>query len=282
MMAPSSEVATNGRACSPIVKWVGGKRQLLNEIMPLLPKGRIFRYVELFVGGGAVFFDLARQGRIEEALLVDVNRDLVETYEAVRDDVGGVLDALERHRNEEDYYYALRKNVPELPAERAARILYLNKTGFNGLYRVNARGGYNVPFGRYANPKIRDEGGLRAASKALSIAELHAGDFADVLGRIERGDVVYCDPPYVPLSATSSFTGYAKGGFTLEDQTRLRDVAMLMKARGVHVILSNSSAHVVRELYSEAHGFRCIEVAASRRVNCQGTGRGNVTELLIT
>ena len=264
------------------MKWVGGKRQLLPAILRALPNGRIRRYAEPFVGGGAVFFELVRLGRVDSAILCDTNVDLIAAYRAVKEVPEQLIAALRQHKNTEAHYYAVRSLDPDsLPlAERAARTIYLNRCGYNGLYRVNLAGRFNVPFGRYSNPRMCDVDGLLVASKALQCAELRVADFEDAVADLRRGDVAYFDPPYVPLSVTSSFTAYTRHGFTIEDQKRLRDVAAGLKKRRVRVALSNSSAPVVRELYGE--GFSCIDVSATRMVNCNGDARGPVTELIIT
>lgn len=270
------------REPAPILKWVGGKRQLMFELLRHVPSGRIRRYAEPFVGGGALFFELVRQDRIEEAILCDTNADLINTYRAVQETPEKVIQALRSHVNTEEHYYAVRALDPEqlsLP-ERAARTIYLNRCGYNGLYRVNLSGKFNVPFGRYANPAICDPEGLRAASKALERATLQLADFADAAACLRRGDFAYFDPPYVPLSTTSSFTAHTRGGFTLDDQKRLRDTALALKRKGVTVLLSNSSASVVYELY--ASGFTRTEVAATRMVNCNADGRGHILELVMT
>jgi DNA adenine methylase len=198
---------------SPFLKWAGGKRQLLAYIEARVPE-RIDTYFEPFLGGAAVFFRLAAQGRFRRAVLADANPDLVGCYQAVRGDVAGVIAALRKYRNDRDQYYRVRAQDPDQmsPVERAARVIYLNRCGYNGLYRVNSKGRFNVPFGRYKQPVICDDDKLRAASLALRKAKLVCGDFTRVLGKVVPGDFVYFDPPYVPLSATSSFTGCASSG----------------------------------------------------------------------
>ena len=279
--APSSAPKETFRLPAPFLKWVGGKRQLLPSILARIPKRIPGTYFEPFLGGGAVFFALAAENRLTRAVLSDFNVDLIETYREVRNNVDAVIGALRCHRNESDYFYRVRSALPQSmsPPERAARMIFLNRCGYNGLYRVNAAGQFNVPFGRYSNPTICDEEALRAASRALQIAELREGDFQSAMGPVDGGDVVYFDPPYVPLSATSSLTSYTQGGFDADDQRRLRDFARQLKRRGVTVLLSNSSAEFVREIYGK--GFRWIEVDARRMVNCQPGARGPVRELLI-
>jgi DNA adenine methylase len=262
----------------PFCKWAGGKRQLLSRILPLVPEKRGV-YHEPFVGGGALFFALEPS----QAHLSDVNQRLVRTYTGIRDDVDGVVRRLERYKHDRTFYEKMRErdiDAARADAEVAAWLVYLNKTGYNGLYRVNQKNRFNVPFGDYKNPRICDAPNLRACSAALAGAELHCEDFAKVLDRAERGDFVYFDPPYVPLSSTSDFTSYTSDRFGMEMQVRLRDVALALKKRGVSVLLSNSSAPAVYELYSR--GFHVQTVEASRLVNCKAGGRGKVAELLIT
>lgn len=260
----------------PFLKWAGGKRQLLPELLRHVPE-RFPRYYEPFVGGGALFFSL----RPPKAMLADVNERLIRTYRGVRDHVDDVIDLLRGYPHTEKFFYKLREVDIDTrtDAEVAAWFIYLNKTGFNGLYRVNRRNIFNVPFGRYENPAICDEVTLRACSKALANAELLIADFESVVTKSRRGDFVYFDPPYVPLSITSSFTSYTSGGFGSDEQTRLRDVALKLKKRGVSVLLSNSSAKSVRDLYKK--GFEIIEVSATRLVNSKASGRGAITELVI-
>jgi DNA adenine methylase len=259
----------------PFLKWAGGKRQLLPHLLPRIPPHR--RYFEPFVGGGAVFF----AHRPRRAVLADVNQRLIRTYQGIRDDVGEVVRLLKTYRHDRTFYYALRESDVDAGsnAEVAAWFIYLNKTGYNGLYRVNRKNRFNVPFGRYANPGICQEETLRACAEALDGTEIVLGDFETIAARARRGDFVYFDPPYVPLSASSSFTSYTSDGFGLDDQTRLRDVARALKRRGVGVLLSNSSAPLVRQLYRD--DFDIFEVAAKRNVNSQGRGRGAITELVI-
>ncbi|HEY4016255.1 MAG TPA: DNA adenine methylase [Polyangiaceae bacterium] len=261
----------------PFLKWAGGKRQLLPALLRRAP-GRYSVYFEPFVGGGALFFAL-RPGC---AVLADMNERLIRAYRGVRDDVGAVVDRLKTYRYEESYFYEMRERDVDAgsDADMAAWFIYLNRTAYNGLYRVNSRNRFNVPFGRYSkNVLICDEPNLRACSALLANAELVVGDFEAVTAGSREGDFVYLDPPYVPLSETSSFTSYTSGGFGSADQVRLRDVALRMKARGVHVVLSNSSAPFVRELYRQ--GFETDEVTALRQVNSRADRRGPIQELVI-
>lgn len=267
-----------GRRAKPFLKWVGGKRQLMGELDRLRP-AKFGTFHEPFVGGGALFFHLGHA----KAYLGDQNERLVRAYRGVRDDVDGVIARLKKYDWNHDKEQFLRVRTADVDAgddaDVAAWMIYLNKTGYNGLYRVNSRNIFNVPFGRYDDPTICDEPNLRACARALAGAQIAREDFAAVAGRAKKGDFVYFDPPYVPLSGTSNFASYTAGGFGLPEQERLRDVALELKRRGVHVLLSNSSAPEVLALYSE--GFRIERVAAIRQVNSKATGRGAVAELLI-
>lgn len=259
----------------PFIKWVGGKRQLLPSLVAHAPQ-RFGRYHEPFLGGGALFFHL----RPARAVLSDTNARLIRTWTGVRDQVEDVIALLRTYPHDRDFFTSLRaKPIDDRTnAEVAAWFIYLNRTGFNGLYRVNRHNVFNVPFGAYTHPTICDADNLRAVSAALADTELHVEDFAKVLDRAEPGDFVYFDPPYVPLTATSSFTAYTADGFSMAEQARLRDTARQLKDRGVRVLLSNSSAPAVHELYA---AFERTPVAATRAINCDATRRGAVTELLL-
>ncbi len=271
------EVVREAAASRPFLKWAGGKRQLLPSLLQHAPANP-GRYFEPFVGGGALFFAL-RPGK---AVLADVNERLIRAYKGVSKSVDEVIRLLRGYPHDPEFFYRFReKNIDDgTDAEVAAWFIYLNKTGFNGLYRVNRGNRFNVPFGRYANPTICDEPTLRASSAALAEADLRVQDFEAVVEKAKTGDFVYFDPPYVPLSTTSSFTSYTSQGFGDAEQTRLRDTALRLKERGVRVLLSNSSAPSVRKLY--AHGFTISEVSATRAVNSKATARGAIVELLIT
>jgi DNA adenine methylase len=260
----------------PFLKWAGGKGQLLGQYQRLLPQ-RYSRYFEPFAGGAALFFHLRPGG----AALSDSNGELIDTYRAVRDEVEPLIDALKQHRYEEGHYYATRDRDPRaLPLhERAARTIFLNRTGFNGLYRVNRKGNFNVPLGRYTNPLICDEKNLRACAVALRGVQLEARDFSEVQDRARKGDFVYLDPPYVPISDTADFTAYVPGGFGWEQQLRLHEVFLELARRGVKVMLSNSDAGRLRELYED---FDIEDVAATRSINSIGTRRGaKVREIVV-
>ncbi len=272
--AVRAEVVDAGR---PFLKWAGGKRQLLPALVPRVPP-RYGKYFEPFVGGGALFFAL----RPVRAVLADVNARLIRTYAGVRDDVDGVIALLKTYPHDPVFFRAMRTVDIDRrsDAEVAAWFIYLNRTGYNGLYRVNRGDRFNVPFGRYVNPTLCDERTLRGCSAALKDVELLVDDFEAVARRARRGDFVYFDPPYAPLSATSSFTSYTASGFGAEEQVRLRDTARRLKARGVRVMISNSSAPVVRRLYAD--GFAVEGVEATRLVNSRASRRGKVAELVIS
>jgi DNA adenine methylase len=266
---------------APFLKWAGGKRQLLPRILDLVP-ARIETYYEPFLGGGAVFFALAARRVFRRAVLADANPDLIGCYEAVRDDVEAVITALRgpRYRNERRRYYAVRALDPmTLSApERAARIIYLNHCGYNGLYRVNSAGQFNVPFGRYHHPTICDTDKLRAAARALADVELRCGDFEPALAGLRGGDFVYLDPPYVPVSRTSSFTAYAARDFGSDDQQRLAGALRELGARRIPALLSNSACAETTRLY---RALKIARVQARRAINSAGRGRGPVGEILV-
>lgn len=264
-------------APQPVLKWAGGKRSLVPEILQELP-ARIDTYYEPFVGGGAVFFALAAEGRFRRAVLSDRNSDLVCVYQAIRDDVEGVIAALRTLRHSEEEYYRIRSSRPRSDVRRAARIIYLNRTGYNGLYRVNRSGEFNVPFGRYARPKICDPENLRAVAAALRGVEVVTADFEEVVGGARVGDAVYFDPPYVPLSTTSNFTAYHSEPFGSSEHRRLARVFTELSERRVPVVLSNSNTPETRNLYD---GFRWREVQVRRPINSDARRRGPVSELLV-
>ncbi len=267
----------------PFLKWVGGKGQLLEELRRCVEAARPFRrYHEPFVGGGALFFDLYRNGLLGRAAayLSDNNPNLIDAYLGVQRDVEGVIARLREHKAKhgETYYYAMRANVPPDPLDRAARVIYLNKTCYNGLFRENSRGEFNVPLGRYRNPAICDEENLRAASAALQRAKIEQRTFSTVLLKAGPGDLVYFDPPYDPVSKTSSFTGYAKGAFGVSEQQALAGVFGQLTALGVKAVLSNSMTPLIRSLYAD---YTIGQVLASRAVNSRGDRRGKIAEALV-
>lgn len=263
----------------PIVKWAGGKTKLLSRIRGRMP-ATIRTYAEPFAGGAALFYALANDGEFKRAILADRNEDLVACYRAVRDSVDRLIEELRQYRYDQELFYAVRDRDPSKmnDVERGARFLFLNRTCFNGLWRVNASGKFNVPFGRYKNPRIIDEPGLRAAARAFAKADIRNADFAEVTKDLRPGDFAYFDPPYVPLSKTADFTAYAEGGFGPEDQARLVETFRHLKARGVPAMISNADTEETRALYRE---FAVHQVEAPRSINADASKRGNTTELLV-
>ena len=269
------------RASGPFLKWAGGKSQLLKEIVPLIPS-HFETYFEPFLGGAALLFHLLDHRPSLKAFISDSNSELINCYLSIQSNVEEVIEALKIHRNDKHHYYKIRSQDVKrlLPCERAARLIYLNKTCFNGLYRVNRSGQFNVPFGKYRNPRIVDEEKLRSVSKILRRArvEIACLDFEQALKRARAGDFVYLDPPYQPLSSTSSFTSYTKSNFDEAAQIRLCQTFESLDARGVFVLLSNSNSELVRKLYAD---YKVLEVQAARAINCNGNGRGRIGELLV-
>lgn len=259
----------------PFMKWVGGKTRLLEQYADLFPRS-FARYHEPFVGGGAVFFALGPS----EATLCDTNAELVNVYRVVRDRVSSLIKNLQRHRYDKAHYYAVRAIDPATldPVERAARTIFLNRCGFNGLYRLNKSGKFNVPFGRYSNPTICDEPNLRACARALGGVELVHSTYETVVDAAEEGDFVYFDPPYHPLSKTASFTEYVAGGFSDEDQVRLSILYKALTLKGVKAMLSNSSTPLIHTLYKD---FDVRIVQAPRAVNSNPARRGKVPEVVV-
>jgi DNA adenine methylase len=267
----------------PFLKWAGGKTQLLSRLESLFPPaGSFTRYLEPFLGSGAVFFRVRQRCAPREVILADGNEDLILAYRRIQQDVEGVIDLLERHRRRHgrEHYYRVRSRRPAAlsPAARAARLIYLNKTCFNGLYRVNAQGGFNVPMGRYENPPILDAANLRSVARALRGVHLKAAHFRATLDYARKGDFLYFDPPYHPLSATASFTSYMNGSFRERDQEELAEVYGVLSERGCRVMLSNSDAGLIRRLYG---GYDIHPVSARRSINSNAARRGPVAELVI-
>ena len=266
-------------SCRPFLKWAGGKTQLLPHLLHRMPN-TYNRYIEPFIGGGALFFSL--QPRL--ALLADCNQELINCFQVVQGDVEALIEELKKYRYDKDMYYSVRQldrsaEFSRLSRiKRAARLIYLNKTCFNGLYRVNSKGHFNVPFGTYNDPTILDEANLRACSEALQRAVIQSGNFEQVLEIAEKGDFIYFDPPYAPTSATSDFTSYSKDGFDDAAQELLLLVCLQLNQRGVKWMVSNSNTTLIQELY---RGFKIEPVGASRAINSKGAKRGTVVELLI-
>ena len=300
---PSPAPGTSPR---PLLKWAGGKRQLLPALRGFYPE-RFGRYFEPFVGSGAVFFDLAAAGRLAEATLTDSNADLIGCYRMVRDHTGEVARVLARlarghERDGAAHFYTVRDRFNRMRARLLRRpgpdgytpalagmLVYLNLTGFNGLVRLNAEGAFNVPAGRYRRPRIFDPAHLCGVAAALGApgVMLDLAPFEAVTHAAAPGDLIYFDPPYAPLSATARFTSYTARPFTLDDHARLRDCAVALARRGCHVMVSNSSAPAIAALYEDdprvaAAGLRVHRLPARRAINSRATARGPVTEFLLT
>lgn len=263
----------------PFVKWAGGKRQIINVLLANIPSS-FNRYFEPFVGGGALLFELQPQ----KAVISDINEELINAYKVIKDSVEALINSLKKHKNTPEYYYAIRSVNPKTltSVERASRFIYLNKTCFNGLYRENSKGQFNVPFGRYKNPKICDEENLRAVSKFLNSIEITIlnCDYREACNLAKSGDFVYFDPPYYPLSRTASFTKYNKNDFSEKDQIELFEVFKELDSKGCYVMLSNSNTEFIKKLYA---GYRIQEVSANRFINCKANGRKkSALEVLIT
>lgn len=275
-------LASKNKLVAPVLKWVGGKRQILPSLLPLLPDN-ISVYCEPFVGGGAMLFQL----QPNEIYINDINSELMRVYSVIMNEVEALIQALIGFENNAETYYSVRdwdrnkEKYAELPeVKKAARILYLNKTCFNGLFRVNRAGEFNSPFGYYKNPNIVNAPILRAVSKYLNRATTHLSsiDYAKVLAGLPQGAFVYLDPPYDPVSETSNFTGYSKGGFTREDQLRLRKSCDNLSKRNIKFMLSNSATTFIKELYS---AYDVKVVLARRAVNANGSKRGEIDEVVV-
>jgi len=265
----------------PIVKWVGGKTRLLPELLSRLPD-RFGRYYEPFAGGAALFFRVAPR----RAVLADSNADLIGLYTAVAANVDAVIRRLEMHHkaHDESHYYDMRakwndRDVSWQTPERAAAFIYLNKTCFNGLWRVNRSGAFNVPIGRYTDPPICVPAALHAAHDVLSRAELRCSDYRGAVADAKAGDFLYFDPPYDPVTPTANFTSYSADGFSADDQRALADTARQLVARGCKVMLSNSDTPFIRSIYK---GLRIERVKCPRAINSNAAKRGDVDELIIT
>lgn len=263
----------------PILKWAGGKRQLISQISDHLPK-EFDTYFEPFVGGGALFFYLLP----EKGILVDNNPVLINVYTVVKNNVEILIKSLRKHRNEKEYYYELRnldrnENYNKISTiEKASRTIFLNKTCFNGLYRVNSKGQFNVPFGKYKNPNYCDEKNLRTVSKILQNTKIYHDSFEKVLELAKTKDFIYFDPPYIPISKTANFTSYTKENFTIKDQETLAQLFEKLDEKGCYVLLSNSYSDFILERYKE---FQITPVQAKRAINSDASKRGSIKEVLV-
>lgn len=265
---------------TPIVKWAGGKGRLLAQYEPYLPT-QFKRYFEPFAGGAALFFWLRNQRGLKfPATLNDSNGELVNCYQVVQQQPQPLLARLRQlaEQHSPEFYYQVRAQQPEDPVERAARLIYLNKTCYNGLYRVNSKGGFNVPIGRYKDPSIVQDDKIGAAHKALQGVTLNNLGFEEAALAARKGDFVYFDPPYQPLTATSNFTSYTKDQFGMEQQCHLAEVFKQLVKRGCYVLLSNSDSELVRNLYRD---YQQVEIQAPRFINSKSAGRSSIAELLI-
>lgn len=267
---------------APVLKWVGGKRQLMGEIEKVLPK-TYTTYYEPFIGGGAVLFEL----QPKKAVINDVNSELINLYNVIKDDVELLIEDLRKHENTSEYFYTIREMDRDRELyeklsniEKASRIVYLNKTCFNGLFRVNKSGEFNSPFGKYKNPNIVDEVTLRAVSKYFNKADIKIlnSDFEQSLKGIRKGSFVYLDPPYDPVSSSANFTGYDKGGFNRDEQIRLKKLCDKLDKKGVKFLLSNSATDFIKDLYKD---YNIKVVKAKRAINSNGSARGEVDEVLV-
>lgn len=268
---------------TPFVKWVGGKRQLINSIIEFIPKNiKNHTYVEPFIGGGAVFFHL----QPKKAIINDFNSELINVYNVIKNNLNELIIDLKTHKNESKYFYEIRsldrssdfKKIGEV--RRASRLIYLNKTCYNGLYRVNNSGEFNSPFGKYKNPNIVNEPVLRAVSLYLNSnnIKIYNRDYNDILKNLEKNSFVYLDPPYHPISDSSNFTGYVQGGWNILDQIKLREACDDLTKRGIKFLLSNSSSNFIKEQYKE---YYISTVRAIRSINANAEKRGEVDEVLI-
>ena len=272
----------NNKLVAPVLKWVGGKRQLLKEIERHVPS-HFSTYYEPFVGGGALLFHL----QPKKAIINDSNEELVNVYTVIKDFPDQLIHTLKKHKNEEAYFYKIRGLDREKAEydrlntiERAARVIFLNKTCYNGLFRVNSAGEFNTPFGRYKNPNIVNEITIRAVSnylKSNDIKVLH-GDYEKALSSARKGAFVYFDPPYDPVSNSVNFTGYTKAGFDREEQERLKGICDKLNQKGVKFLLSNSSTEFIRRLYKN---YNIYNIKAKRAINSKADGRGEIEEVLI-
>ncbi len=270
----------------PFVKWAGGKRQLIPEIEKHLPE-KFSSYYEPFLGGGALLFHLLSENKNLKGYVSDLNSDLILAYVTIRDNLNGLLKSLQKHSNNyfsdsKSYYYSVRESNPKSQIEKVSRLLFMNRTCFNGLYRVNSKGKFNVPLGRYSNPNIVQEENLRSVNQFLNHNKIiiKCQDFSPTVEKVKKGDFVYFDPPYQPLSKTANFTSYTNGNFGLNDLKRLSKVSNQLAKKGVNVLLSNSSSKQVRELFS-SKDWEIFEIEANRAINSDSNKRTGHAELLI-
>ncbi|MDK2061113.1 DNA adenine methylase [Aliarcobacter butzleri] len=278
---------TKNKIYQPFVKWVGGKRGLLSQIIPLLPK-KFNNYFEPFVGGGALFFELYSQGKLKdkEVFLFDINSELINAYNVVKNSPYELINQLEvfKQKHSKEFYYEIRawdredNFLKRSHIERASRFIYLNKTCFNGLYRVNKKNQNNVPIGSYKNPNICDYEVILNASHALQNANILNVSYKEVLKYACKNDLVYFDPPYYPLTQTASFTSYSEFDFLEKEQIQLYEIFKSLSEKGCNVIHSNSDTDFIKDLYKD---FEIIEIFANRFINSKSNGRGKINEILV-
>nr|WP_017727746.1 DNA adenine methylase [Halalkalibacterium ligniniphilum] len=272
---------STSNTAQPFLKWAGGKRQLLPEIQKYIPSN-FQTYYEPFVGAGAVLFGL----QPKNAIINDINSELINTYQVIKNNVDELIEELKKHKNESDYFYEIRnwdrtdEYAQRTAIQKASRIIYLNKTCFNGLYRVNRKGQFNVPFGKYKDPKYVNEQVLRSVSDYLNNhnVTIMNKSYAEAVSTAKEGDFVYFDPPYDPVSTTSDFTSYSLDGFTKEDQIQLRDVFSELDKKGCYVLLSNSATDFILDIYKD---YKMVTVQATRSINSVASKRGKIDEVLI-
>ncbi|MFX1340310.1 MAG: DNA adenine methylase [Promethearchaeota archaeon] len=264
----------------PFVKWAGGKRQLISQMIKYLPKNYNM-YIEPFVGGGALFFYILP----EKAILIDINSELVNCYKVIKNNVKELIQLLKNHKNEKNYYYQIRaldrtpKSYNKLSdVEKASRTIYLNRCCYNGLYRVNSKGQFNVPFGRYKNPRFCDEENLEAISSVLKNVNILEGTFELCLNFAEKDDFIYFDPPYVPISDSANFTSYTKDNFGKDDQIKLYNTFKILDEHGCKILLSNSYSNFILDLYKD---YKVVLLNAKRAINSDSTKRGTIKEVLV-
>lgn len=276
-------MANSNMLVAPFLKWVGGKRQLMPSIAEHLPKNiKDYKYIEPFIGGGAVLFSL----QPKNAIINDFNKELMNVYEVIKNNIDELVADLKKHKNEADYFYEIRgldrteRFKDMTPVQRASRIIFLNKTCYNGLYRVNNAGEFNSPFGRYKNPNIVNEPTLKAVNKYMNANNIvvKCGDYNETLQLADPKCFVYLDPPYFPISENSNFTGYIQGGWNRNDQIELKNACDELNKKKVKFLLSNSSAAFIKDLYKD---YKTTIVKANRTINSNGMERGEIDEVLI-
>ncbi|MEK6907738.1 MAG: DNA adenine methylase [Thermoproteota archaeon] len=270
----------------PFVKWAGGKRQLIPIINQNLPES-FGTYYEPFLGGGALLFHILTDKNGQKCSISDLNSDLVLAYTTIRDRIDSLIASLKNHeknyqKNSESYYYSIRESNPRSEIEKTSRLIFLNRTCFNGLYRVNSKGKFNVPLGKYSNPNIVNEENLRAVSSVLqsSRISIKCRDFEAVLRDAKKGDLIYFDPPYQPVSATANFTSYTNKDFTYDDLTRLAELCLKLDSRGCNVLLSNSDSKEVADIFAK-NPWKITRIEANRSINSNSKKRTGHYELLI-